>query len=158
MNKGLRNFLCFGLLSIVCVSAADAQIYKWKDKDGKVVFGDTLPSGKTTQVEKIAAPANTPSGASGTPPESTDWQAKERQFEQRRILREKEQAEADQADEKKQKACEALRDQQRRLASTQGRRAVSWNSSKGDYDYLSDNDREKMNGEARQMMKKLGCN
>ncbi|MDR3212707.1 MAG: DUF4124 domain-containing protein [Azoarcus sp.] len=157
MDERLRNLLCFGLLSIVCVSAADAQIYKWKDKDGKIVFGDMLPLGETAKIEKIAVSASAPTGASGTPSEPTDWAAKGRELEQRRILRAQEKAEADQAEGKKRKVCEEVRDRKRWLASVQGRRVTLWNSSKGGLDVLSDNDRETMNREVQQLMKELGC-
>jgi hypothetical protein len=53
------------LVAALAFSAgAAAQLYKWKDKDGKIRYGDTPPPG--AEVSTLKAPAG------GTPPPAGD--------------------------------------------------------------------------------------
>jgi hypothetical protein len=129
---------------------ADAQIYQWKDKDGRVVFGDTVPASGV-----VAEPMALPNAASPTPHEPAAWSAKERAFQQRRISRENEQAKAEKAESEKRLRCEALLEERRSFQALRGRRVVSWNKDKGDYEYLTDEDRATMEKQLQEAEKRL---
>jgi len=43
--KGIMTILLFFIFLLPASSAVSAEIYKWKDKDGNVIFSDTPPPG-----------------------------------------------------------------------------------------------------------------
>jgi hypothetical protein len=139
----------FLLVFALAAPEAGAQIYKWKDKEGRIVFGDTIPGGVA------AEPMALPNAASPTFHEPTDWSAKERAFRQRKISRENEQAKAEKADSEKRFKCETLRKERRTFQALRGRRVVHWNKNKGDYEYLTDEDRATMETQLQEAEKRL---
>src|SRR4051794_23228290 len=91
---------------LVCVAAlpAQAQVYKWVDANGKVQYSDAPPPAvKKTEVVKGAMTASKPAA------DSPDWQEKDREFRSRKIVqdeaRRKEEEEAQQAQQKRIRAC-----------------------------------------------------
>jgi glutaredoxin len=49
--KGIITILLFVIFLLSASSAVSAEIYKWKDKDGNVVFSDTPPPSGVEEVE-----------------------------------------------------------------------------------------------------------
>jgi len=54
------KIILFILLSVSFSSPAFPQIYKWKDKDGNIVFSDTLPSGADAKKVNVLKERETP--------------------------------------------------------------------------------------------------
>lgn len=51
-QKLLRIFLLFCILIFIAITSA-AEIYRWTDENGKVIFGDKPPRGKTATAVRI---------------------------------------------------------------------------------------------------------
>ena len=53
----------FLALLLLAAGAADAQLYKWVDKDGRVRYGDTPPPGAAASSIKAPAPSAAPAAS-----------------------------------------------------------------------------------------------
>jgi hypothetical protein len=148
-----RKRLFPGLVLFLAAAIADAQVYKWKDRDGRDVFGDTPP--QDAPAEKMRLPDLPVSKDAPNAPAS--WQDEEYMFKQRQIDREKAEAKVAKAEEEKKRVCASLRDRQKYLQAIQGRRVVRWNSDKGEYEYLTDNDRTAMQNRVREALDQSAC-
>ncbi|MDR1367451.1 MAG: DUF4124 domain-containing protein [Candidatus Accumulibacter sp.] len=154
-GRSKRFFLSLILFfAFAAIPTAEAQVYKWKDKNGKIVFGDVPPEGASA--EKIGLP-DLPSSAQDVSRESTRWQDQEYMFQQRRLHREKEETKAAQNEANKKKFCASLRDRQKYLQTIRGRRVARWNQEKGDYDFLTDEDRAAMEDRTREAIDRSAC-
>lgn len=51
--RNLNIFLITIILSSIFISPASSEIYKWKDKDGNIVYSDFAPSGVDAQKKKF---------------------------------------------------------------------------------------------------------
>ncbi len=60
----LQTLLISSLLCVVTCTAAQAETYRWIDKNGKVVISDTPPSGVTQGVRRVLSP-DQPSAETG---------------------------------------------------------------------------------------------
>lgn len=143
-----RAMLVVALLSAL---PALAQIYSWKDKDGRVHYGDTPPAaGEITVIKDSPArlPAPAPESAAAT--ESTGTAAaqgssrppslaeREQAFRERRAAEAEAQSKAeDEAarDAERQRFCEQARNQLRALES--GQRVSRFNAA-GEREFLDD--------------------
>ncbi|MDR1163442.1 MAG: DUF4124 domain-containing protein [Candidatus Accumulibacter sp.] len=146
------------LFAAVVLPTADAQVYKWRGSDGRIVYGDVPPEGASA--EKLPLPELPPSPreAPAGSPDAASWQDQERMFQQRRLYREKEEAKEARAEADKKKLCASLQREQRYLDAIRGRRVVRWNSEKNDYEYLSDEDRSAMENRVREASDQSACN
>lgn len=140
----MRLLACLLALFLSCVALA-AEVYTWRDKDGKVHYSDTPPSGDIDP-RRI--------NASGTPASSADARKnlanQELEFRKRRGEQAEAQAKADaqQSQDVKRKAnCEASREQLSALES--GARMYRTNS-KGEREYFDDTVRAQEAAKARQ--------
>jgi len=55
----------FTILAISLSSPAFSQMYKWKDKDGNIIFSDTAPSGSDAGKAKVLKQRETPTPKTG---------------------------------------------------------------------------------------------
>jgi hypothetical protein len=133
---------------------ADGQVYRWKDKDGKAVFGDTPP--QDAPAEKMRLP-DLPASPRDAPNAPATWQDEEYMFKQRQLDRERAETKAAQDAEEKKRRCTSLRDRQKYLQAIQGRRVARWNSDKGEYEYLTDDDREAMQNRVSEALDRSAC-
>lgn len=112
----------FAALALVC-GLAQAQAYRWVDKDGKVRYSDVPPAGvKSTPIKAPAAPPSPPSSAASKDPASKD--AKEAKkgsstaAEQEQAYRDR-QAKAKEARDKDDKESAATEQRKQNCASAQ---------------------------------------
>ncbi len=118
------------IASLVFSASADAQMYKWVDKDGKVRYGDMPPAGtratplKGSRAPAAAAPApeSDAKGAKGARSGPMTPVEQEAAFRKRRLdaqkAQEKEAKLSQEADAKRQN-CETAKDAMRQLQSGQ---------------------------------------
>jgi len=65
--------------------AADAQMYKWIDKDGKVQYSDQPPPDSASKAGKVKIEAAPPSSAAAAG-SAKSWQEKDQEFNRRRVI------------------------------------------------------------------------
>jgi hypothetical protein len=90
--SNLSRYLLSGFVMLLSVSSSsDAQIYKWVDAKGETHYSEKRDAGAgKAQVLKIQSQAASPQPIDHGSTEY--WQEQERQFQQRRIKKEDEQA------------------------------------------------------------------
>ena len=88
------NPVFLALLLLFAAGTADAQLYKWVDKDGKVRYGDTPPPGASASSIKAPSP-----GAPAAAPDAKGAKAPLTEAEKEQAFR-KRQADAAKAAEK----------------------------------------------------------
>jgi len=155
-----RSKLCLiGFAVVLCVGAANAQQYKWKDARGRTVYGDVPPAGvKATPMGPVpAAPAAAPAAGSETAKAAGAKDSKpltpaEKEMEFRRRVKEAQEQAAKQADKDKAERdraqnCELAREQERTLASGQ---RIARVDEKGERYYVDDAQRAQALAKARQ--------
>lgn len=94
--------LAIAVLAVTAASGVTADVYQWKDDQGRTVLSDQPPPGRTKPVRTYDAP---PAPAAG--PEKT-MAEKELEFRKRRQA-EKERADKEQADRERGEQCERAR-------------------------------------------------
>lgn len=115
MNR-LRKARLATALAVLALSTdlPAAEMYRWKDNEGRTVYSDKPPTGAKVQTEVVrtndTGNARVSSGA-------TDWTEKEREFRRRRI--EEREARGPEEERKKQ-ACEAARRRSAQLKASEG--------------------------------------
>jgi type IV secretory pathway VirB10-like protein len=136
-GRALRRVSAAIALAVLAAAvAAQAQVYRWVDEQGKVHYGERPPTGaKASPVQdKLAAPPGAPA-----PKAAPDASQQERDFQRRRMEREQKAAREQQAAEKAKQQCERERS---RLAQMRTARRISAGvDDKGDRRYLSDAER-----------------
>lgn len=137
------------ILAIATALPAAAQIYSWKDKDGRTVYSDVPPPTgevKTLQHGRILAPVAEPSAApatdgapaaaDATKPKSTA--ERDLEFRQRRAAETEAKAKADKqaaAEADRQRFCEQARNQMNALQSGQ---RIARPGPSGEREFLDD--------------------
>lgn len=119
------------ILALFCCSTAQAEIYKWKDKDGTTRYSDMPPSAPGLNVESLKTRKSTPLDAvkkteSGKPtiePQKLDAQ------------NQKPDQKAEGKSEVKQKACEAAKGNLEKLKAGG---ILYKENSKGEREYLDE--------------------
>ncbi|WP_184414993.1 DUF4124 domain-containing protein [Rhodocyclus tenuis] len=143
-----RTLFC--IATCLAVTGASAEIYQWKDANGRTVMSDKPPASVQREVRKIDAEA--PASASTAPASAAD---RELAFRKRR-QETQEKAEKDQraqAEASENKAnCERARSQLQVLES--GER-VALRDSQGERYFLDDAQREQEIVRARQAVQSL---
>ena len=59
MNIVVTLCLTFSIIALSLTSPAHAEVYKWKDEDGNIIYGDTPPSSQAKKIKIRKGPANT---------------------------------------------------------------------------------------------------
>jgi hypothetical protein len=142
----------FALCALLVVALpALAALYKWKDENGRVVYGDTPPPGvKAERVNPVVAPAD--------PNAVRELAAKDAQMTKRQQERAAEDAKSEKAQaEAKAKLdrCVQLRGNIQSLRATQS--GMFRYNEKGEKVYLDAAEREKGIADAEKMLRDLNC-
>ena len=137
----------FAVVALLAATAAGAQVYEWKDAQGKTHYSDKPPVG-TAQVKKIAAPE------SSAPSNSAQKTTADRELEFRK--RQKDAQENTDKANKEQAANANLKascDNARRMLETldSGER-IALRDGQGERYYLDDAQRQQDTAKARQFI------
>jgi hypothetical protein len=130
---------------LLAASAVNAQIYQWKDENGKTVISDKPPIGKVRQTKKIETEAPAPSAA---PQKTTadlemDFRKRQQESQDKADKAQKEQKAA--ADKKEN--CERAR---RYLQTLESGERLAMRDDKGERYFMEDAQREQETAKARQ--------
>ncbi len=137
---------------LLAAGAAHAQIYQWKDENGKTVISDKPPAGKVQQSKTLSADSPAPTPAAAQPPSLADRELEFRKRQQeKRENTEKQQKDADQAARKKEN-CERAR---RALQAFESGERIAIRNDSGEREFLDDAQREKEAARQRQAVKEL---
>jgi hypothetical protein len=74
-------------LALVFAAAAQAELYKWTDKDGKIRYGDNPPAGVKKTLIKAPPPGEAPPPAKA--PSKMPLTAEEQEAQDQRLLEER---------------------------------------------------------------------
>lgn len=133
------------LAALLAASAVNAQIYQWKDENGKTVISDKPPVGNVRQQKRIEAEAPAPGNVEQKPLADREMEFRKRQQETRE-KNEKQQKEAAVAAENREN-CERARRARQSLES--GER-IATRDANGERVFLDDAQREQEIGRMRQ--------
>jgi uncharacterized protein (DUF3084 family) len=129
----MQSIRHLSLLAVLCVALpANAQIYQWKDQNGKTVISDKPPNGSVQQKRQID------SGAPQTSPQQPSLADREREFRARqKEAREKaEQAQKEEsAAAHKNEHCQNVR---RHLKTLESGERIAARNDRGERYYLND--------------------
>lgn len=131
---------------LFAATSALAQIYTWKDENGRTVMSDKPPVGKVQQKRVIDTP---PAGSVQTPPPKS-LAEKEMEFRQQQKIRQDKAKEAEEeaAQQKKRKDnCDAAR---RNLALYQSGERIARRNDAGEREILDDGQRAAEAAKAQQ--------
>ena len=137
----LRVVIC--ALSFALAAGAAAQAYRWVDKDGKVMYGDTPPPGvKARPLGGASAEpaAGDPAAKDATPGALTPAE-QEQEFQKRRLEAEKAAQKAAAASKDQEAKAENCRRARESLATLEGGRRILRTNAQGEQYYLEDDAR-----------------
>jgi hypothetical protein len=151
------RFFFPALLALAIVLPAQAQVYKWKDAEGKTIISDTPQPGSGKPIapaEKSTATPPAGSGAVEAPKSAADWELefKKRQQEQKAAADKAAQDKAN-ADRKRQN-CERAK---RHLALMESGERVKIRQADGESVYIDDQRRQQESESARKSVQE-NCN
>ncbi|SDH54092.1 DUF4124 domain-containing protein [Propionivibrio dicarboxylicus] len=136
-------------LSLIAATAgASAQIYRWKDENGRTVFSDKPPEGRARQQEKLDAPLSSSAGSTAQKnlaEQEISFQKRQKDARERAEKTGKDEA----AQAEKQEYCTSLRRQLMALES--GERIVRRDEN-GERQFLDDAQREQEIAKVRQSL------
>lgn len=135
------------LCLVTATAVASAQIYRWKDENGRIVFSDKPPEGRVRQQEKLDAPLSSAPGGTQKNLAEQEISFQKRQKEARQRAEKTGKEEAAQAE--KQEYCTSLRRQLMALES--GERIVRRDEN-GERQFLEDAQREQEIAKVHQAM------
>ena len=129
---------------LLAVGAANAEIYQWKDKNGKTIFSDTPPVGNVTDQKKISSD----SGNNAVTPKTTA--DKDLEFRKRQ----KDSQDSAEKLKKEQDAAAALQENctnaRRYLKSLESGERIASRDEKGDRYFMDDAQRTQETAKAQQ--------
>ena len=140
------------LLSLAAVSADQAEVYKWKDAQGRTIISDTPQPGKKATAIPSARPEPAAADSSMKTPDDQALEFKKRQEE--REAAEKKQAEETAAATRNAGYCERLR---RNLGMLESGTRVAQSNEKGEIEYIDDQQRQAEISRVRQNIQE-NCN
>jgi hypothetical protein len=159
----MRKFLVF-LAILGFAASANAQLYKWVDKDGKTRYGDTPPAGVKAKAMGAPASGSGPAAASSeaaakdakkgplTPAEQAQ-EFRKRQEEEKKAAAKAESENKDKAS--KAEDCARTKEYLRTLES--GQRIARTNAS-GERYYMDDSQVAQESAKARESLQQAKCN
>ena len=150
------NRFILAFATLLAVTSASAQIYQWKDENGKTVISDKPPVGHVRQQRKVEseAPAQ-PSNSAAIPAQRSlaeqemAFKKRQKESQEKAAKSEKEQA----ASAEKQENCTNMR---RQLSSLESGERIARRDDKGERYFLEDTQREQEIAKLRQAMQ--ACN
>ncbi|MCX8145123.1 MAG: DUF4124 domain-containing protein [Azovibrio sp.] len=153
--RDIRLTTCLGLFAIPLLFAqpAQAEVYKWKDAQGRTVISDTPPPGAGKQTPVAGrAPAASHSGGDGaaSAPQAKSWAEKDLEFRQRQ---QQNRENAEKAEKEKREAelrKENCQNAQLRLKELESGLRITRLNAGGEREYLDDQQRQQEIERARQ--------
>jgi hypothetical protein len=143
------------LLSLATFSAAQAEVYKWKDAQGRTIISDTPQPGKKATAVPSATPADAAARADDDSAKTLDDQNLEfRKRQEEREAAEKKQNEEAAAAARKSEACERSR---RNLKMLESGARISVADEQGRPELINDQKRQEEISRIRQNMQ-TNCN
>lgn len=140
---------------VAAMAAASAQNYKWVDKDGKVRYGDTPPTGvKSTQLKPPPGPTASPAGAKDAKKGPLTPVEQEQAFRKRQLdakASEEKAQKTQAASAEKAQNCAAAREN---LVTLESGQRVARIDEKGERYFVDDAQREKDIVRGREMVAK----
>jgi len=137
----------FAVVALLAATAVSAQVYEWKDAQGKTHYSDKPPVG-TAQVQKIAAPE------SSAPSNSAQKTTADRELEFRK--RQKDAQESAEKAKKDQAASTDLKDNcenaRRALEVLESGERIALRDGQGERYYMDDAQRQQETDKARQFI------
>lgn len=131
--------------ALFAAASVNAQVYQWKDENGKTIYSDKPPIGAPSQQQKIHTPSPAASPATQKTLADRDLEFRKRQKESQESA---EKAKKEQtASAEKQQYCDNTR---RRLQALESGERISMHDDKGERYYMDDAQREKEITKARQ--------
>ena len=132
---------------LLATTAVNAQIYEWKDENGKTVYSDQPPSGKVRQQRKIdaTAPAINTAPQKTTADREMDFRKRAQEAQEKSAKAEKEQADAAQKKENCEKSA-------RYLNSLESGERIASRDDKGERYFMEDAQRQQEITKTRQAM------
>lgn len=133
--------------ALLATTAVNAQIYQWKDENGKTVISDKPPTGGARASRKIEseAPAANAAPQKTTADREMDFRKRQQETQDKNDKAQKEQAAA--ADKKEN--CDRTR---RYLESLESGERIALRDDKGERYYMEDSQRQQEIAKARQSM------
>jgi hypothetical protein len=138
--------LSLAVAALLVATAVNAQIYQWKDGNGKTIISDKPPAGvRPTHKTEAEAPA-----ANATPPKTTadremDFRKRQKESQENAEKQQKEQA----ATAAKKENCDSTR---RYLTTLESGERVSQVNDKGERSFMEDSQRSQEIAKAKQNM------
>ncbi|MGL5632091.1 MAG: DUF4124 domain-containing protein [Azovibrio sp.] len=148
-SSSFFSTLSLTLVALLISTAAQAQVYKWKDSQGRTVISDTPQPGAGPQTPVVGGSApkvstTTPQSADkpATPAAPTNWAEKELDLKKRmQDRKESEQKEAQAKLDAERKAENCKRSQDQLAIMESGERLVTYGAN-GEREYIDDARRE----------------
>ncbi len=147
------NRIALAVAALFATSVANAQIYQWKDENGKTVISDKPPVGGTARPSRkieAEAPAAKPVPQKSIADREMDFRKRQQEAQEKTDKAQKEQAAA--ADKKEN--CERAR---RYLQSLEAGERIALHDDKGERYFMEDAQRQQEIAKARQAMQ-ASCN
>ncbi|MBK7356364.1 DUF4124 domain-containing protein [Propionivibrio sp.] len=139
------NRIALAVFALLAATLANAEIYQWKDANGKTIYSDQPPVGVVRQPKKIETPP--PAESKSTPQtladRDLDFRKRQKEAEESAEKAKKEQSTA--ADKKQ--FCENTR---RRLQALESGERIALLDDKGERYYMDDAQREQEIAKLRQ--------
>ena len=140
--------------SLIFAASAIAQIYQWKDANGKTIISDKPPVGHVKQQRKIDAPAAAPT-SSANPQKSLaeqdlEFRKRQKDTQDKAAKEEKEQK----AETEKKEQCASMR---RNLQALESGARIARYDDNGERSFLGDEQRQEEIAKTRQSME-TNCN
>ncbi len=133
--------------ALLAATAVNAQIYQWKDENGKTIISDKPPVGFARQPRKIEAD---PSVASSSPQKTAADRELEFRKRQKESQENTEKANKEQsASAEKKENCESIR---RHLQALESGERIGMRDDKGERYFMEDAQREQEIAKVRQTM------
>lgn len=144
------NRFVIAVTVLFAATAANAQIYQWKDENGKTVMSDIPPVGHVRQQRKIETDASTPkaSNPKSTADRDLEFRKRQKESQERADKESKEQS----ANSDRKENCEAAR---RHLLVLESGERIALRDDKGERYFMEDAQREQETTKARQNIQSL---
>ncbi|GHT95318.1 hypothetical protein AGMMS49545_18080 [Betaproteobacteria bacterium] len=152
------SLLLTALLSIALIPVAgQAEVYKWKDAQGRTVISDTPQPGAGKAVEKVPSATTTldPNTSAAGKQSNTAPSVADQELEFKKRQQERQEAEKKAALDKAEaaKKTEGCDRAQRNLKTLESGERVTIPNEKGGHEYINDQQRQQETTRARQNVK-----
>ena len=139
--------IAFTVAVLLTVATANAEIYQWKDKNGKTIISDQPPTGNVVEQKNISS--DSPASNAATPKSASDreleFRKRQKESQENAEKAQKEQATA----VEKQGNCANAR---RYLATLESGERVALRDDKGERYFMDDAQREQETAKAKQAL------